>query len=123
MHCFTRSIAVDGFELIVVCGGVTGELGEKIEALMNSAAATKHKISPRERQVLAEILKNLANKEIANNLNLSVRTVKFHVSALLAKFGVTDRAALRTASMSISQGELNNGTFSVTQLDGEHGHS
>jgi len=33
-------------------------------------------------------MKSLANKEIAANLNLSERTVKFHVSSLLAKFRV-----------------------------------
>jgi DNA-binding CsgD family transcriptional regulator len=37
---------------------------------------------------------NLANKEIGNKLNISERTVKFHVSNLLNKFGVRRRADL-----------------------------
>ncbi len=58
------------------------------------------KVSRREREVLDGILQNLANKEIASRLNLSERTVKFHVSSLLAKFGVTNRMALsREASL------------------------
>jgi DNA-binding CsgD family transcriptional regulator len=41
--------------------------------------------------VLDALLENQANKEIANKLNISERTVKFHVSNLLAKFGVQRR--------------------------------
>lgn len=52
------------------------------------------RISPREQEVLDGILQRLANKEIASKLNVSERTVKFHVSSLLAKFGVADRVAL-----------------------------
>jgi predicted ArsR family transcriptional regulator len=37
---------------------------------------------------------NRANKEIASRLNITVRTVKFHVSSLLSKFGVETRAEL-----------------------------
>jgi hypothetical protein len=37
---------------------------------------------------------SLANKEIAVSLNLSERTVKFHVSSLLAKFRVRGRMEL-----------------------------
>jgi DNA-binding CsgD family transcriptional regulator len=54
----------------------------------------------REQEVLDCILQSLANKEIAAKLNVAERTVKFHVSSLLAKFGVTDRVALsREASL------------------------
>src|ERR1019366_9649140 len=52
------------------------------------------KVSRREQEVLGGILQSLTNKEIAAKLNVTERTVKFHVSSLLAKFGVTDRAAL-----------------------------
>jgi DNA-binding NarL/FixJ family response regulator len=40
------------------------------------------------------LLQNLSNKEIANKLNISERTVKFHVSNLLEKHGVRRRADL-----------------------------
>ncbi len=52
------------------------------------------KISRRERDVLDLLLENLSNKEIAAKLFVSERTVKFHVSNLLAKFGVQRRAEL-----------------------------
>ncbi len=48
----------------------------------------------REEEVLSGLMKSLANKEIAANLNLSERTVKFHVSSLLAKFRVRGRMEL-----------------------------
>jgi two-component system nitrate/nitrite response regulator NarL len=51
-------------------------------------------LSPREQQVVEFLLENLANKEIAARLGLSERTVKFHVSNVLAKHGVRRRADL-----------------------------
>lgn len=51
-------------------------------------------LSPREQQVLEFLLENLANKEIATRLGLTERTVKFHVSNVLAKHGVRRRADL-----------------------------
>jgi DNA-binding NarL/FixJ family response regulator len=51
-------------------------------------------LSRREQEVLGSLLENLANKEIADRLHISERTVKFHVSNLLAKFGVRRRADL-----------------------------
>ncbi|MGH9775703.1 MAG: response regulator transcription factor [Candidatus Acidiferrales bacterium] len=51
-------------------------------------------LSRREQEVLDCLLENLANKEIASKLNISERTVKFHVSNLLSKFGVQRRADL-----------------------------
>ena len=57
-------------------------------------ADTSADLSPREQEVLNSLLENLANKEIGNKLNISERTVKFHVSNLLGKFGVRRRADL-----------------------------
>ena len=51
-------------------------------------------LSRREQEVLDGLLENLVNKEIADRLHISERTVKFHVSNLLAKFGVRRRADL-----------------------------
>jgi DNA-binding NarL/FixJ family response regulator len=51
-------------------------------------------LSHREQEVLQGLLKNLANKEIAERLHISERTVKFHVASLLRKFQVRRRAEL-----------------------------
>lgn len=52
------------------------------------------RLSRREREVLDALLENLSNKEIASKLTMSERTAKFHVSNLLAKYGVRRRADL-----------------------------
>jgi two-component system, NarL family, response regulator LiaR len=48
-------------------------------------------LTPREREVLSLIGRGMANKVIARELSLSEKTVKAHVSSILAKLGVTDR--------------------------------
>ncbi len=49
------------------------------------------RLTPREREVLELIGRGYANKRIAVELGLSEKTVKTHVSHLLAKLGVRDR--------------------------------
>lgn len=53
-------------------------------------------LTTREREVLTVMQSEPlpANKEIADRLNISERTVKFHVGTLLAKFGAIDRREL-----------------------------
>jgi NarL family two-component system response regulator LiaR len=48
-------------------------------------------LTPREHDVLALIGRGMPNKLIARELSLSEKTVKAHVSSILAKLGVTDR--------------------------------
>ena len=48
-------------------------------------------LTGREREVLAEIAKGRSNREIARALSVSEKTVKAHVSSVLAKLGVQDR--------------------------------
>jgi len=48
-------------------------------------------LTGREREVLAEIALGRSNREIARALSVSEKTVKTHVSSVLAKLGVQDR--------------------------------
>jgi two-component system, NarL family, response regulator LiaR len=48
-------------------------------------------LTPREREVLALIGRGMPNKLIARELAVAEKTVKAHVSSILAKLGVTDR--------------------------------
>ena len=54
-------------------------------------AAGLDALTSREREVLAEIAKGRSNREIARALTVSEKTVKAHVSSVLAKLGVQDR--------------------------------
>jgi len=75
-------------------------LADFVDSILNNSRTNRLKVdtsadlSRREREVLDALLENLANKEIASRLNISERTVKFHVSNLLNKFGVRRRADL-----------------------------
>ena len=48
-------------------------------------------LTSREREVLARIAEGRSNREIARLLQVSEKTVKAHVSSVLAKLGVQDR--------------------------------
>ncbi len=60
------------------------------------------KLTPRQTDVLALLLRGYSNKLIARELNLSVETVKDHVAAVLRTLGVNSRtqAVLAVSQMS-----------------------
>ena len=72
------------------------DLNKRAQKLLDAGHSVKTsvKLTRREEEVLDGVLRSLANKEIACELNLSERTVKFHVSSLLSKFKVRSRMEL-----------------------------
>ena len=59
-------------------------------------------LTSREREVLAELAHGRSNREIARALQVSEKTVKAHVSSVLAKLGVQDRT--QAALMAVRAG-------------------
>ena len=55
------------------------------------APETSEALTDRESDVLRALAQGLANKEIARQLDISDKTVKTHVSSVLAKLGVQSR--------------------------------
>jgi len=97
MHCLVRGQSPSDYMIMVPASQESlGGLEEKAEKLLQAGHKVKSavRLTRREEEVLNGILRSLANKEIASELNLSERTVKFHVSSLLAKFKVRGRMEL-----------------------------
>ena len=97
MHCMVRNQTPSDYVVLVEANtNHLEDLTEKAEKLLAAGRAVKShvKLTRREQEVLNGVVRSLANKEIAASLNLSERTVKFHVSSLLAKFRVRGRMEL-----------------------------
>ena len=62
------------------------EVSDRLEA-QNDAP----QLTPREEQVLRELAKGLANKQIADALSITEHTVKEHLKHIVRKLGVSDR--------------------------------
>ena len=56
-------------------------------------------LTPREAEVLEQIVAGKSNKEIATELVISEATVKTHINTLLSKLGVSDRTQAATAAI------------------------
>lgn len=56
-------------------------------------------LTPREVDVLEQIVNGMSNKEIALELVISEATVKTHINSLLGKLGVTDRTQAATVAI------------------------
>lgn len=59
----------------------------------------KSKLTTREREVLALIVRGFHNKEIAEELSITIETVKSHVSSILTKLKVENRIKAAVLAM------------------------
>jgi DNA-binding NarL/FixJ family response regulator len=55
-------------------------------------AVEESPLTPRETEILTLIGQGMSNKAVARHLGISVHTVKFHLEALFARLGATNRA-------------------------------
>jgi DNA-binding CsgD family transcriptional regulator len=97
MHCMVRNQVPEDYVVMVEADtSHLAGLTDKAQKLLEAGRSVKSnvKLTRREEEVLNGVMRSQANKEIAATLNLSERTVKFHVSSLLAKFRVRGRMEL-----------------------------
>jgi DNA-binding CsgD family transcriptional regulator len=97
VQCLVRGSDPSDFAILVPAASVLGNrLVTRAKELLEQGreAASPATLSPRQKEILQSVMSNRANKEIASQLNITVRTVKFHISSLLAKFGAENRAEL-----------------------------
>lgn len=104
MQCLVRGHEPEDFSVLVPAEHVLVErLVSRAKEILEEgrAISAPPNLSPRQKEILNSVICNRANKEIASRLNITVRTVKFHISSLLGKFAVENRSELaqRAAGM------------------------
>lgn len=98
------------FELVVARdqadSGVNGSFAAiadaEVTAAPSSPWARRWRLSPRHARVAACVMQGLSDKQIAQQLSLSVSTVRTYVRDLYARVGVHRRVGLVRASMEVS---------------------
>ena len=78
--------------------GMPGPLAraEKLERKLGATRLLDNPLSRRESEVATLVAQSLSNREIADRLFLSERTVESHVRAILAKMNFTGRTEIAT---------------------------
>jgi DNA-binding NarL/FixJ family response regulator len=80
-----RTVAAGGSLLAPVASSAV------LRRMRGETPANGPSLTPREREVLDALAHGLGNKQIATQLGVSERTVKFHVSSLFEKLGAGNR--------------------------------
>jgi DNA-binding CsgD family transcriptional regulator len=97
VHCLMRTQMPNDFRVMVSAGeNLLDKLGPRARKLIHACPSIQvaFQLTSRQQEVLRGVQEGLSNKEIGKKLKVSERTVKFHISALLAKFDVTGRMGL-----------------------------
>jgi DNA-binding NarL/FixJ family response regulator len=82
------------------------EVAEVVQNLRTLAATIEqkaqqqaHSLSPRQQQIIELIVSGCSNKDIAQEMSLSERTVKYHLTSIFEKLGVSGRMELARHSL------------------------
>jgi DNA-binding NarL/FixJ family response regulator len=75
---------------------VAVENGGDYQTVRIADAAPMERLSDREQEVARLIMQGAANKDIANTLGITERTVKAHIGHAFEKLGVSNRIELAT---------------------------
>jgi DNA-binding CsgD family transcriptional regulator len=114
IQCLVRGQDPENFVVLVPAPNIISDgLVSRAKELLTEgrSIAGPAPLSPRQKEILHSVVRNQANKEIASNLNITVRTVKFHISSLLNKFDVQSRGELaRKAASLLGMGAVETGS-------------
>jgi len=108
MQCLIHGSNPDNFSILVPAEKtLADELVSRAKTLLEEGrtVSAPAPLSSRQKEILHSVIRNRANKEIASQLNITVRTVKFHVSTLLNKFGVENRTELARKALTVLPAE------------------
>jgi DNA-binding CsgD family transcriptional regulator len=97
MHCLVLKKPLEDFEVLAVPQtSLISKVAERAKRLINAGDSinVNERLSQLDQAILDGVVQNLRNKEIAAKVNVSVHTVRAHVSSLLAKFKVSNRTEL-----------------------------
>lgn len=92
-----KNVSIDDLAQAIraACRGQSTLAPEATKALLNAASETPlsgSDLTPREQEVLELMAQGLTNPEIAERLIVSCSTARAHVSSILSKLGVSNRA-------------------------------
>jgi DNA-binding CsgD family transcriptional regulator len=126
VHCLMRNQMPNDFRVMVSAGeNLLDNLGPRARKLIHACPSIQvaFQLTSRQQEVLRGVQEGLSKKEIGKKLKVSERTVKFHISALLAKFDVTGRMGLmRKATELLSALKVSTGVESPQLVASEmHG--
>lgn len=108
-QAYERALPADNFP----ARAAVASLGELARQALNEAQDlvasqqsqhSDHPLSPRELEVLTLAAKGLTNKEIAYRLNLSERTIQFHLRSVFNK--TTTNSRTEAVALALQQGWL-----------------
>lgn len=85
MSLFTRDRGIESFYILTTSAGYTRDIE------IDYSAVRRYLLTDREAQIAELIIKGYPNKLIADNLHLSLSTVKVHISNIFRKLGVHNR--------------------------------
>jgi DNA-binding NarL/FixJ family response regulator len=95
-----------------------GHLTKESHAIPREASNKNWQLTPREEQIVAEVVTGKTNNEIAQSLGVSAQTVKHHLTSIFDKVGVYNR--LELALFCVSYSSASEGNLESVEPHGEH---
>ena len=82
-----------------VSSGMAARLSRSSRAWRGSPSRRRHRVTPREREVLDQVAKGSSNKQIALVLAITENTVKNHLKNMLEKLHLENRVQAATFAL------------------------